>query len=76
MTNANAKVWHLAFEVFGQHIWVVHQDLKAMVVCFVIEDVFAIVENMVKNRCTSVTFIALMCVILLHSNFRSIGFFH
>jgi hypothetical protein len=49
VTHANAKVWHLTFEVFGQHIWVVHRDLKTMVVCFVIEDVFAIFVSLVEN---------------------------
>jgi hypothetical protein len=49
VTDVNAKVWHLAFEVFGQHIWAVHRDLKTMVVCFVIEDVFVVVESLVKN---------------------------
>ncbi len=49
MKDANAKVWHLAFEVFGQHILVVHQDLKTMVICFVIKDVFDVVDNLVKN---------------------------
>jgi hypothetical protein len=74
--DVNAKVWHLAFEVFGQHIWVVHQDLKIILVYFVIEDVFVVVQSLVKNQCTSATFIALMCVSFLHFNFRSIGSFH
>jgi hypothetical protein len=47
--DVNARVWHLAFEVFGQHIWVVHRDLKTVVVCFVIKDVFPIDESLVQN---------------------------
>jgi hypothetical protein len=35
--NVYIKVCHLAFEVFGQHIRVVHQDLETMVTSFVTE---------------------------------------
>ncbi len=47
--DANTRVCHLAFDVFGQHIWFVHQDLETMVTSFVIEDVFLVVESLVKN---------------------------
>jgi hypothetical protein len=54
MSDVNTGVCHLAFEVFGQHIWVVHWDLETMVICFVIKYVFIIVESLAKNQCTSV----------------------
>jgi hypothetical protein len=46
-----------------------------MVACFVIEDVFVVVESLVKNQCISGAFLPYFCEFLLHSNFRSVGFF-
>jgi hypothetical protein len=39
---------HLAFEN-NQHIWVVHRDLKAIIIVFVTKDVFVVIESSVKN---------------------------
>jgi peroxiredoxin len=47
--DVNTRVCHLTFEVFGQHIWVVHQDLETMVTSFVTKDVFIVVEYLVMN---------------------------
>jgi hypothetical protein len=45
----NFGLQHLAFEVDGQHIWVVHCDLETMMPTFVIEFVFVVVGSRVKN---------------------------
>jgi hypothetical protein len=49
--DVNIRICHLGFEVFGQHIWVMHQDLKTMVASFVTQDLFIVVESLVKNQC-------------------------
>jgi hypothetical protein len=36
--DVNIGICHLAFEVSGQHIWVMHPDLKTMVASFVTQD--------------------------------------
>jgi predicted short-subunit dehydrogenase-like oxidoreductase (DUF2520 family) len=61
--DINTKVYHLAFEVFGQHIWEVHHDLKTMVASFVTQELFIVVESLVKNQCMNTfQFIALFCM--------------
>jgi hypothetical protein len=47
----NFGLHHLAFEVNGQHKWVVHYDLETMTPAFVIEYIFFVVESLVKNQC-------------------------
>jgi hypothetical protein len=47
----NFGLRHLAFEVNGQHIWVVHYDMETMTPTFVIEFIFVVVETLVKNQC-------------------------
>jgi hypothetical protein len=47
----NFELQHLAFEVNGQHIWVVHYDMETMTPTFVIEFIFVVVETLVKNQC-------------------------
>jgi hypothetical protein len=42
---------HLAFELNGQQVWAIHQDLETMVPFMVIEAVFVVVESLVKNQC-------------------------
>jgi hypothetical protein len=74
--DVNIEVCHLAFKVFSQHIWVVHWDLETMVVYFVIEDVFVVVESLVKNQCIGGAFLPCFCNFLLHSNFRFIRFLY
>jgi hypothetical protein len=49
--NPNSRIRHLAFEVNGQHIYVVHCDLETMMLTFVIKCVFVVVESFVKNHC-------------------------
>jgi hypothetical protein len=48
--NLNSSVQHLAFEANGQHIWVVHRDLETSFPSYMNEDVFVIVESLVKNH--------------------------
>jgi hypothetical protein len=48
--DLNSSVQHLAFEANGRHIWVVHQDLETSFPSYMIEDVFVIVESLVKNH--------------------------
>ncbi len=36
--DVNSRVYHLAFKVYGQHIWAMHQDLETMVASFVTQD--------------------------------------
>jgi hypothetical protein len=47
--DLNIGVQHLAFEVYGQHTWVVHCDLETMMPTFVTASVFAFVESLVKT---------------------------
>jgi hypothetical protein len=47
--NLNSRFQHLAFEVNGQHIWVMHCDLETLTPTFVIEFIFDVVESLVKN---------------------------
>jgi len=49
--DVNIGICHLGFEVFSQHIWVMRQDLKTMVASFVTQDLFVVVESLVKNQC-------------------------
>ncbi len=51
--NLNFEFQHLAFEINGQQIWVVHHDLKTLTPTFVIEFIFVVVESLVKNQCKS-----------------------
>ncbi len=48
--NMNSIVQHLAFEINGQHIWVVHWNLDFGLLSFVIEDLF-IVEMLANTSC-------------------------
>ncbi len=47
--NFNFKFQHLAYEVNGKHRWVMNQDSKTMMLSFVNENVFVVVESQVKN---------------------------
>ncbi len=49
--NLNFEFQHLTFEINGQHIWVVHHDLKTLTPTFVIGFIFVVVESLVKNQC-------------------------
>ncbi len=49
--NLNSKVQCLAFELNGQHVWAIRQDLETMMPSLVNEDVFAIVESLIKKKC-------------------------
>jgi hypothetical protein len=40
----------LAFDN-SQHIWVVHWDLKAMIIAFATKDVFVVIESSMENQC-------------------------
>jgi hypothetical protein len=61
--DINTSTCHLAFEVSGQHIWVVHQDFKTMVVSFVTQNLSIVVESLVKNQCIGTSwFIVLFCM--------------
>jgi hypothetical protein len=41
----------LAFEVNGQHIWAMHQDLETTMLTFVSKDVFVVVESLMESHC-------------------------
>jgi len=47
--NLNFGLQHLAFEVNGQHIWVIHYDLETLTPTFVTEFIFVVVESPMKN---------------------------
>ncbi len=44
----NSKVQHLTFEVNGQHIWAMHQDLETLMPTFIFKDVFVVVKSLVN----------------------------
>jgi hypothetical protein len=44
----NSRVQHLTFEVNGQHIWAMHQDLETMMPTFIIKDVFVVMKSLVN----------------------------
>jgi hypothetical protein len=48
--NVNIRVCHLAFKVFGNHIWAMHQDLGAMVASFLTQYLFVVVESLVETN--------------------------
>jgi hypothetical protein len=47
--DVNIRVCHLAFKVFGQHIWAMNWDLETMVAFFMTQNLFVIVESLMKN---------------------------
>jgi hypothetical protein len=49
--DLNSRVQCLAFELNGQHCWAIHQDLETMMPSLVNEDMFVIVESLLKNQC-------------------------
>jgi hypothetical protein len=48
-TDWNSSVQHLAVEINGQHIWVVHRNLETSFPSYMIENVFVIIESLVKK---------------------------
>jgi hypothetical protein len=61
--DVNTRVCDIAFEVSSQHIWAMHWDLETMVAFFVTQNLFVVVESLVKNQCTSTFwFITLFCM--------------
>ncbi len=49
LVDAKCGIPHLAFELNGQQVWEIQRDLENMVPSMVLEDVFAIVESLVRN---------------------------
>ncbi len=47
------RIPHLAFELNDQQVWAIHRDLDTMVPSMVTNDVFVVVESLVKNQCKS-----------------------
>jgi len=48
--DVNIRICHSAFDAFGQQIWTVYWDLETMVVYFVTQDLFLVVESLVKTN--------------------------
>ncbi len=46
---AKSRIPHLAFELNGQQVWAIHWDLETVVPFMVTNDVFVVVESLVKN---------------------------
>jgi hypothetical protein len=51
LVDAKSGIPHLAFELDGQQVWEIHWDLENMVLSMVIDDVFVVVESLVRNQC-------------------------
>jgi len=49
--DAKFGIPHLAFQLNGQQVWAIHQDLETIMPSMVIKDVFVLVESLVKNQC-------------------------
>jgi len=51
IVDVKSGIPHLAFELNGQQIWAIHWDLETTVPFMVTNDVFVVVESLVKNQC-------------------------
>ncbi len=75
IVDAKFGIPHLAFELNGQQVWAIHQDLKTMVPSMVTKGVFVVVESLVKNQCKGKPCNFLPFILLPHIFFFSIDFF-
>jgi hypothetical protein len=49
LVDAKFGIPHVAFELNGQQVWEIRWDLENMVLSMIIDDVFVVVELLVRN---------------------------